>query len=1333
MLTVVFLLILFQLISERSVSAREITVNTSGNDTEDCLEGDYPCSSLGYVLNHLQSNDCVNITSNSVPLTTIVELYNLNAITIRGQGNTIVMCNNTGGVSCNNCSNVVIERITWDGCGDTQKHNVTISYIPGGLQFSRVSNLNVTNCTFQYSKIRAMSLLNISGFVEINRVKFQHNANHDAIICAYAQTGYVHCSSRDFISTGGLYINEADDNTSINISYSMFNSNGHFGEIREERFVALPNDPEYSEIANGAGLKVSVSNTTRLVTVHIEFTTFRSNRGRGGGAVNICNLRNVNLRYVEFMNNSLIVSYISGSALFVWFKNGGNVSLPVRISIHSCIFEDNNSGRTVVSFFVYRASLSMQIANSTLAHNKDYGIGLVELQMDKESHNGMAAIIDSNFTNNNGNALVYLRLYGNNNSISMVDIQAHDNIGFSQRCKDCRGGFFVLDLTTGNCTITISRLHLYLNQYLGVGGGLYISGLLKEDFKCFIDDSVFSYNVGRGLGTVIYNSLSDNSYLFTISHCTFKGNSGGESIVHIETLASREDTTSVLLIDSSEFCDNMGTAVYISNVVLLGNGKLLFQNNHANNGGALFLRNSYIVLHFSPILRVSSRTYPAIVYHFSPFYVSFERNLAYQRGGAIHIDLGSTQCHWLQNIHSLCTKQIRDLVTKYFPNEHEDNSESVYHIHFEYNIALITGNTIFINVNSDLLDNSVNLKRLFHIPKNFTVIRHTKHSPVIATQPQRLQLRGPGKCDEWYVCSIPDIMLGQAIDIPASLLGYNNATAEIAEFIVSCVNDCDGYSIKGNTVISLRNKFTGMSITGREVLHRTTMSIELLGIGLELNTTIHIGLVPCRVGYKYNSNKSHCECYTTKGVISCTRKQTTIKRNFWFGVVNNITTVSICPSGYCNYSRAEVGQGEFLLSSVQDDQCGPHRTGPACGNCNSGYTLSLDSVDCINTEVCKAGFVILIIGSTIVYWMLVVCVSFLLMLLMYRIKCNIGYLYGFIYFYSVSDILMGQVLSISKGASFLAPILGTIFKLYPGFLYKVCFVQGMSRIDQYVIHYIHPTAVILLLHLLSKFAKCTGRCERFSRRFTIFISKAAIPTICLVLTLAYVSIDDASLQLLRPIKFTGVNGVFTYLSPGIKYFTDRHIPYFILAVLYELVIVVGLPLLLLLEPFVNHKINFTGIDLYCVKLNLKPLLDQFQGCYKDKYRWFAGVYLFSRQAILVIVVINFSDYYTELYLLMTASVIVALLHHLVQPYRSDLLNKYDTIILHVLILVVSLQMVAFSSGFTSDHITGIAYGLLMLPLIVSIIFLFWHLKFYKNRMRNLTSKGVSSAENSNSK
>jgi len=44
--------LLIPLVQLVNTCCRKITVSTNGNDTEDCLEGDYPCSSLGYVLNH---------------------------------------------------------------------------------------------------------------------------------------------------------------------------------------------------------------------------------------------------------------------------------------------------------------------------------------------------------------------------------------------------------------------------------------------------------------------------------------------------------------------------------------------------------------------------------------------------------------------------------------------------------------------------------------------------------------------------------------------------------------------------------------------------------------------------------------------------------------------------------------------------------------------------------------------------------------------------------------------------------------------------------------------------------------------------------------------------------------------------------------------------------------------------------------------------------------------------------------------------------------------------------------------------------------------------------
>jgi len=297
------------------------------------------------------------------------------------------------------------------------------------------------------------------------------------------------------------------------------------------------------------------------------------------------------------------------------------------------------------------------------------------------------------------------------------------------------------------------------------------------------------------------------------------------------------------------------------------------------------------------------------------------------------------------------------------------------------------------------------------------------------------------------------------------------------------------------------------------------------------------------------------------------------------------------------------------------------------------------------------------------------------------------------------EILLAQVVSHSNELSFLVSIFGsTVFKLYPGFLYKVCFIQGIVSLDQYVIHYAHPIAVLVLIWFLSKLASC-------SVYFTTLISKAAIPTICLILTLAYVSIADTSLQLFRFIEFSDLGDVFTYVSPKIKYFTDRHIAYFIVAMVYELVIVVGLPLLLLSQPFVAFKVNFTAINIYCTKLNLKPLLDQFQGCYKDKFRWLASIYLIGRQVILIITVISFSDPYIEQYLLMIVCVIISLLHYVLQPYKSDRLNAYDGIILHILLLIISLKIISFSNGFTTDSIIGITYGLYFLPALVALAFL----------------------------
>ena len=214
----------------------------------------------------------------------------------------------------------------------------------------------------------------------------------------------------------------------------------------------------------------------------------------------------------------------------------------------------------------------------------------------------------------------------------------------------------------------------------------------------------------------------------------------------------------------------------------------------------------------------------------------------------------------------------------------------------------------------------------------------------------------------------------------------------------------------------------------------------------------------------------------------------------------------------------------------------------------------------------------------------------------------------------------------------------------------------MSRIDQHFIHYIHPSAVILILVLISLLA-------RKSRRISTIISRGIIHVICLLLLLSYTSIASTSVLLMRSLKFSDIDKVYTYLSPDIEYLHGRHLAYTIVAILCTVSIVIGLPLLLTLEPFLNHKINF---------IKIKPLLDQFQGCYKDNFRYFAGYYMICRLVVIVIVVANSSNNFVANYMLVIVCGIIALVHLMVKPYSNEILNKFDGIILQLIIFTAIL-------------------------------------------------------------
>ena len=696
-----------------------------------------------------------------------------------------------------------------------------------------------------------------------------------------------------------------------------------------------------------------------------------------------------------------------------------------------------------------------------------------------------------------------------------------------------------------------------------------------------------------------------------------------------------------------------------------------FNNNRAFRGGALYLDN-YIKF----ILKENST-------------VLFYNNLATDGGGAIQV-LNHSNLTLNNPISIKFTNNSAQYGGAIFLDEIAVmvNSNDEQCIDFTSNIAKVSGNLVYEDV-SEFCINSCLSKRITGVNNKF-----------VDTPPNRLELNDSTTCtcigkDNNTQCNsyfIQNMMLGREINISICVLDYYNKSIDSLHFVVLSDHENNpNYYVGGpkNVLIS-SNTFKGISIIGNQSLSKPTnysititLNTALYSNWKQISVNLIIELSPCHPGFWQYPNSLKCECYKANDIVFCSGGSSTVKRGYWFGIVTGNPTVTFCPINYCNFTCCVTFNGYYHLSPVRDNQCMLHRSGTACGSCEEGYTLSFDSVECINVKQCSIGQTVLIVALILLYWIIIIAAVFSMM----HFKVGIGYLYVMTYYYSVMDLLLNQNWYLSSALNTTVNVMSSIAKIIPQFLGHFCFIINMSGIDQQFIHYIHPVAISLFLVLITVLA-------RRSLKLSSFISKGIIHVICCLLLLSYTSLATTSLLLMRPLIFHDVDKVYTYVSPDVEYFHGRHLAYVIVAILFTIVIVIGLPLLLALEPFLNSKINFVKI---------KPLLDQFQGCYKDKYRCFAAFYMICRLLIITIVIVNSSNDFIFRYLFITVCVIMALIHQILRPYSNDVLNDFDGVILHLFVLVSVLPMVESFTNFDANLLVGITFVLIILPLLIFII------------------------------
>ena len=1277
----------------------DIGSSSGDHDNDSCICSNLTkcvCSKFEDAFNLVENNTVIAINGTIRGFTANVVLNEITNVSIIGYHKVVeVYCISKGSIEFNSCNDIIIENIAWIGCGNNEDklsygtvggdklryyknfHDDFSKFYFHGLNFAYCTNISIQSCTFKASTV---GINKASGILCIDQVHFLSTCE---------------CNLNKHIALAtGLIINQTKTNTDASVMLQITNS--LFSQDKRNclfnyktnllLFYILVDDP-HSEI------QVLVSQTN--------FSSISYDPGwaaeNGMVWIRVLSSRDAIIKFneVQFLSNNFQpeLRHIPSDFVAMLHVTSENSGRSTKVKMESCTFK-NNSANSIAVFY---GDMYLDVMNTIFFNNKADSILSVTYSFRNSFITTTLNIANSTFSNNTGGQLIYLT--GNSILVNMSGLQITRNVLSSDN------GSLVVFRDYDNIIADINNVR-YESNYIGVqrSGFSFISAktyyinLKRKSFPVFlvrycipphfyavmppaayyglnycfntknfqwysIINSSFNNNIGGEHGAVIYFNygvveLTNN----TINNCTFNNNSGYNSLIY----ASSNSIDVNLIVKDSTFTRNEESVFYIVNQTLQFSNDMkmtLFDGNRAQNGAAL-----YLDLNSKVIFTNNSA-------------VSFTNNIARRYGGAIYYEVLQSSEACYRNLSTFIVYYNASVV--FNNNQARNGGNSIF-----FSISQACNGTLQYDVQNFILDQSVG---------------------ELVTSPDKLRLYYPAQLansSDPSTYYISDIMLGQNIIIPACVLDHYEMPLWSTQFTLQLANTSkqSDYSIQGNDIISVDCRIlqgiNNLVITGKPPLINSIVTIQLNSFydirfnWKPITVILDVQLSSCHSGFYYSSDLEYCVCYTTDNIVTCSGSNSTIRNGYWFGTINEQPTVTVCPINYCNFDNCEATTGTCDLYPLRDNQCRAHRSGAACGNCEEGYTLSFDSIDCISMDSCNVGQTVLVITMSFLYWIAVIAVVFGLM----YFKIKIGYLYGITFYYSIIDIILKNALLVSDSLYQLVTTLASFSKLLPQFLGRLCFVKGLSGIDQQFIHYLHPFAILLILWLISLSA-------RFSHKISSFLSRAVIHAICLLLLLSYSSIASTSLLLVRAIRFTSVDKVYSYLSPDIEYFHGRHLAYGLIALVIGLIFVIGLPLLLLLEPFVNSKINF---------IKIKPLLDQFQGCYKDRFHYFASFLMLFRLMILSILAINETDPFISSYLLLVMCQIMILIYITVRPYNNNVLNFFDSFMLLVLVLVITLEIIVTYSGVFSNTALAIAFVLVILPLLVFVpIVLYFHVKKFK--------------------
>ena len=439
-----------------------------------------------------------------------------------------------------------------------------------------------------------------------------------------------------------------------------------------------------------------------------------------------------------------------------------------------------------------------------------------------------------------------------------------------------------------------------------------------------------------------------------------------------------------------------------------------------------------------------------------------------------------------------------------------------------------------------------------------------------------------------------------------------------------------------------------------------------------------------------------CSDHLHKEGIVCNIDELTLYKNspMWVGNYSgDIAVHRNCPFGFCktNFTAVNIFN--------QQDQCDWNRSGVLCGACRPGLSLVLGTSQC---KPCSNLYLLLLIPLALAGVVLVLLL----------LKCNLtvfmGTINGLIFYANVVQATKTAFFPTGSNSTFTHILSVFIAWLNLDLGIETCLAEGLNTYHRTWLQFVFPVYIWSLVGVIIMVS-------RYSIRVSRWTSSNTVSVLATLFLLSYAKLLRVTFDAFASTTLTDANGTTTllWLLDGDYVFLQwPHSLLFTTALVTLLGHIVPFTALLLVSPtlqrYSHHK------PLRWVN-KLKPLLDAYQGPYKNKVRYWTGLLLLVRIIILSANAINTTGNQAVSCSLFTTNIVVTImLLYLWVMVGNKLYRNRIPYFLEVF-FIGNLQLFSLASLFLSsvkevrsnaqEHLT---YCMVCSALVVFMLVLVYH-------------------------